>query len=135
MKVRVRKKARTSPEEASGKRKIRGRTMGLNIRKTWVRVLEENRKNKWTDQKIQAFMRKEFPGRDASDFTSETGVSAVRAAYNRGVYTHGKVPERLSVAYDDSGNPLDDRRSSKRLRIRRGHRRSGKKALATKKAA
>ena len=129
-------KVRVKKRKASQEKKIRGRTLGLNIRKTWIRVLADNGRNgKTTDKEIQAFMRKEFPGRDAGDFTSPTGVAAVRAAYNRGVYTGGKVPSPLSVAYDDSGKPdVSNRGGSKRLRIKRG-RSSGKKTVASKKVA
>jgi hypothetical protein len=87
-----------------------GTTLGLGIGATWVHVFEQNAKaskaKRQTDAQIAEFMAKEFPGRKTTTF-SIAGVKHERGYYNRGTHWHMTgVPNVLSVAYDESGEPI-----------------------------
>lgn len=139
-------------------RKTLGRTWGLNIRGAWIRMFKENATKRLSDEAISKFMQKEFPGRSSLDITTVKGVSNVRNAYNRGVFTAGKAPAVLSRRYEN-GKPVEGRarvrtkavgrshatkagadRSLGRVRVRArsepvGRRTAGSSAVASKKAA
>lgn len=102
---KVSKKVAKKKTKVSTKRKITttvpgprlvGTVSGLGIKETWVKVFEDNFKNKLTDKQITALMHKNYPDRNSPTFEKPR---IHRSMYNRGVLTDSK-PKRESVAYD-----------------------------------
>lgn len=99
-----------------------GKTLGLGIQQTWVHLFEQNerakRSEKQNDVEICRFMLKEFPTQDSKLFNQLRDgvlhrVQAMRARYNRGGMTNGKVPGMQSHRYDSEGNYDDTPYSGK----------------------
>lgn len=106
-------KAKAKTQKAD--KKLLGRTLGLNIRQTWMRLFADNekakKKDRKTDTQIAAFMRAEFPGRTPKDFTV-TGVASVRCVYNHG-WWNPQPPAIQSSQYDADGNAVPVQRGPK----------------------
>lgn len=101
---------KTAPEKKAKSEKAPnravGKTLGLGVQATWVKVFKNNMKDKKSDAEITKFMNAEFPGRNSAIFNR---VQHVRAQYNRGVLTKDDegvlvIPGQLSARYDDEGN-------------------------------
>jgi hypothetical protein len=93
-----------------------GKTMEMGVFSTWASVFDANeshpKKKKLTDEQIAAFMIAEFPKHDTKLFKLlKAGVmhrvQAMRASYNRGQFTKGVKPKKVSHRYDKSGNVCD----------------------------
>lgn len=101
-------KAETGP-------KNKGKTLGLNVRQTWMHLFEKNekaaKKDKMTDEQILKFMQKEFPSRanTSFEFSDVRGVQNVRNGYNRGVFTGGQKPKAPSYKYNEEGEAVTAR--------------------------
>lgn len=81
--------------------KIAGKTLGLNVRKTWCHIFQENeklrsqKKSPKTDAQITEFMMAEFPERKSKTFNA---VAHWRTMYNKGLL--GMTPSTPSTAYE-----------------------------------
>lgn len=77
------------------------------IGREWVLVFNTNeianKSGRHTDAQIQAFMRKQFPGRTSREFMYVEAVQNVRARFNRGFY--GPI-KKQSHQYDSNGNVI-----------------------------
>jgi hypothetical protein len=90
--IKKAEKATVAPVKKST-RKIVGKTLGLNIQKSWIHCF--TRKN-WTDEQITKFMQSEFPDRKSRSFEM---VAGVRSQYNSGRLTGGTSPSEKSVKF------------------------------------
>ncbi len=90
-------KEKAAPNRATGK------TLGLGVQATWVKLFQDNEKRgatRKTDAEITKTMNSEFPARKSKVFER---VQHVRAQYNRGVLTGGEVPKTPSSRYGEDG--------------------------------
>lgn len=81
-----------------------GKTLGLGIGETWVKLFSNNEKlpraKKLTDKQISAFMFAEFPDKKSAIFNA---VSTVRSRIRRGVKVGGVEVKFESFPYDEQG--------------------------------
>lgn len=96
------KKSTTIPKSAKPERKIAGKTWGLNLRQTWVKLFEENAKNKQTDEQLHKFMKAEFPDRKSKDITVPEMIGKLRRVVNSGAFTNGEKPAVPFVRYNEN---------------------------------
>ena len=89
--VKVPRTARGFAASGKGPRKSVGKSMGLGVLPTWAYAFKEH--PEWTDKEIGDFMRSEFPA--GGNYPAL--LSGARRRYNRGEFTGGAVPEKLSV--------------------------------------
>ena len=82
-----------------------GRTLGLGVKETWIKVLKDNETNHLSDEKLTAFMKKEFP--NSANTRYFEFPQGCRATYNRGAWTKGVVPGKLLHRYDAKGNRIE----------------------------
>lgn len=80
----------------------RGITSGLRIYEYQNQTLEQNVKNRFTDEQLASMWRKEFPR--AMEFTDRM-VRTVRSLYNKGKHKND-VPAQALVGYDENRKPL-----------------------------
>jgi hypothetical protein len=108
----VSKATRKAAKKPVQKPRICGKTLGLNIKATWIKIFQENERvskaKRLTDTALAKIMVREFPGRTPKDFLPE-GVRHVRAAYNAGAW-NPQPPKIQSSAYTPQGEKLAVRR-------------------------
>lgn len=95
--------------------KSSGKTTGMGITAFFVMLLEANelapKKRRLTDDQILAQVKAEFPNRKlwlrfgVGKKYSVNGYA--RAKYNRGLWTRGIPPEKVSFRYDSQGRAVD----------------------------
>lgn len=118
---KVVKSTGTNPE--TGRlRFTKGRSLGLGITETWVKIFRDNEQakkaDKQTDAAIAKFMLKEFPEQATKPFVLMRegklwAVQGQRARYNRGAMTVGVSPQ-TSHRYGDEGEYDDTPYSGKK---------------------
>lgn len=91
--------AKKAPKAEGGKR-ILGKTSGLNVKGTLAKLFHDNHTAKLTDAKLAKALQKEFPSCADKPLYQEAAFTRLRREYNKGLFTHGEVPKRQSVAYE-----------------------------------
>jgi hypothetical protein len=102
----VAKKVDDAPaKRGTGAGRYTGATSGLGVQAFQTKTLEDNFKNKLTDEQIAELWRKEFP--KAVKFSDKT-VRGVRTRFNKGIHggQDGTAPKRVSRSFDEDGNEL-----------------------------
>lgn len=95
-----------------------GKTLGLRMNETFVKVLQENedpKKGRKTDEQLIDFFSKEFENRHNRAILYN--VREIRWRYNVGKLTpdaegNPSIPKIISNKYDDEGNVYERRKSS-----------------------
>lgn len=103
----------------------RGVTLGMGVCSFLASVFDANeslknsagRMRKLTDEKIHQMLKEEFPGRTSGIFTGKVTINEYRQRYNKGDFSLGIPPERMSFRYDRSGRIVDARSGLHQLPI------------------
>ncbi len=98
VKKKVVKKKKVSKKKVASKVRLLGKSSGLGILATWVKVFQDNATKQSTDEKILSAMKNEFPGY-AVKSKIFSNVTAHRRFYNNGTLSDGKKPKVQSKKY------------------------------------
>ena len=134
----AKKKAAPAKKKVAAKKETAGRavgkTTGVGVEATWCVVFAQNEKCKKADRKTDAELteqlKSEFPGRVTTVFDN---IQPVRNKYNKGGLTKGEIPKTQSKRYDENGDVIVGRVSSKKPEAKKAP--AEKKVAAKKKVA
>ena len=95
--------------------KSKGVTTGVGICVYFSNLFEANelapKKKRIDDLRIAEKVVEEFPERDSAQafLTGKKTVNDYRNRYNKGIFTRGVPPRRLSLRYNKTGQAVDGR--------------------------
>jgi hypothetical protein len=86
-----------------------GRTSNLTKTDFLIQIFREQRIRKFSDEKIEAIFKKEFPWCASLDYSAR--ISTIRNQFNRGALPGQTfVPKLPVLRYDSEGKPFPQRR-------------------------